>query len=349
MQRVQYNEDLDFLKGIGIVFVVLGHCFTSAIVEKYPTIEMCKLIIYTFHMPLFFIVSGYLQGLKPYKLKKLKKISLHQTRKLLLPYLVWSILLYVFYFFINKLSVGTIPEDITLNPFKLLLNIFTYKVVTGNVLWFVYILFLISVVSYFIHCLISRKSVSVMFVILVAAIGFIANSYMQEDLFIIKRFAVMWIYYEIGVFIGKYVKDVSFKASWYLNLGFAALYVLLFIGFVNIGGTCGMILNILCALTAVFIFYSLSKYNNSWAYRILSYIGKRTLYIYYLHNPYIVLILITALTSFTEINVIFTITISFALGCIIPLIIGEIVLNRIKGVNVIFFGKEQLNYDRTKM
>ena len=46
-KRLNY---LDYAKGIGILLVVLGHIYNNSV----------KLWIYSFHMPLFFIISGYL-------------------------------------------------------------------------------------------------------------------------------------------------------------------------------------------------------------------------------------------------------------------------------------------------
>ena len=46
-KRLNY---LDYAKGIGILLVVLGHIYNNN----------TKLWIYSFHMPLFFIISGYL-------------------------------------------------------------------------------------------------------------------------------------------------------------------------------------------------------------------------------------------------------------------------------------------------
>lgn len=43
----------DIMKGIGIILVVLGHVQQ---LDFYPL----KTAIYTFHMPLFFILAGYL-------------------------------------------------------------------------------------------------------------------------------------------------------------------------------------------------------------------------------------------------------------------------------------------------
>lgn len=44
-------ESIDVLKGIGILFMVLGHMHFSVIFIHY---------VYAFHMPLFFLISGYL-------------------------------------------------------------------------------------------------------------------------------------------------------------------------------------------------------------------------------------------------------------------------------------------------
>ena len=43
---------IDILKGLGILTVVFAHCYIPD--------ELLKKIIYTFHMPLFFLISGYL-------------------------------------------------------------------------------------------------------------------------------------------------------------------------------------------------------------------------------------------------------------------------------------------------
>lgn len=68
---------IDWAKAIGIYLVVVGHCtFTNTNIEGF---------IYTFHMPLFFLISGFL-----YKKEKLS-ITLYLkklTNRLLVPYLL---------------------------------------------------------------------------------------------------------------------------------------------------------------------------------------------------------------------------------------------------------------------
>lgn len=48
MQKKNY---IDIAKGIGIILVILGHSGVNSEIKDF---------IYGFHMPLFFVISGYL-------------------------------------------------------------------------------------------------------------------------------------------------------------------------------------------------------------------------------------------------------------------------------------------------
>lgn len=73
------NLTLDIMKGIGIITVIAGHTKPDYISAQ---------IITSFHMPLFFIISGYL-----YKHNNNYKIKIrHDFSRLLIPYLVTSII-----------------------------------------------------------------------------------------------------------------------------------------------------------------------------------------------------------------------------------------------------------------
>ncbi len=84
---------LDIAKGIGIVLVVLGHALeglnSSAFFYsngRWPSITI--FVIYLFHMPLFFVVSGYLASLRHRPAgTTIKKLVL----TIVYPYFLWSI------------------------------------------------------------------------------------------------------------------------------------------------------------------------------------------------------------------------------------------------------------------
>jgi fucose 4-O-acetylase-like acetyltransferase len=48
MKRLEW---LDALRGLGMIFVIIGHMTVPEFVQKF---------VYSFHMPLFFAISGYL-------------------------------------------------------------------------------------------------------------------------------------------------------------------------------------------------------------------------------------------------------------------------------------------------
>ncbi len=77
---MKYNNTISYLKAYGIVLMVIGHC-TSGIIRD---------IIYMFHMPLFFFVSGYCfkrSYLNNWRLFMWKKIN-----GLYIPFVKWCLL-----------------------------------------------------------------------------------------------------------------------------------------------------------------------------------------------------------------------------------------------------------------
>ena len=90
---MQRNIALDITKGIGILLVIIGHC------GSIPYMPI-RHLIFTFHMPLFFLVSGYL-----YKEKDAKTLLTKDLIHLGLPYIITClviVLYYVAYYLITR-------------------------------------------------------------------------------------------------------------------------------------------------------------------------------------------------------------------------------------------------------
>lgn len=84
---------IDMVRGIGIILVYLGHSTGNPLIW----------LIYGFHMPLFFILSGYL-----FKMDKMPVFCLKLCRRYILPYLGFCVansLLRIPYMFTGKYSV----------------------------------------------------------------------------------------------------------------------------------------------------------------------------------------------------------------------------------------------------
>ena len=85
------QNDIDILRAYGIIFMVMGHIFTFyGKFDRY---------IHTFHMPLFFVISGYL-----YRTKDeipLYRLILQKAKRLLVPYLTFAVINYIAWLFLE--------------------------------------------------------------------------------------------------------------------------------------------------------------------------------------------------------------------------------------------------------
>jgi fucose 4-O-acetylase-like acetyltransferase len=123
---------VDAFKGIGILLVILGH--TSRI----PGLTQ---FIYSFHMPLFFWLSGYLFTLRPFR-----KFLRRKSMTLLVPYVFFGVTTWVFWAFVEHNYSDSMDQ-----AWPVLLNVFVGKPGNTNYqadapLWFLLALFLAEAV-----------------------------------------------------------------------------------------------------------------------------------------------------------------------------------------------------------
>lgn len=128
-------EWVDALRGLGILFVIVGH--TSRI----PQVTQW---IYAFHMPLFFWLSGYLFHVRPPR-----QFIRRKAFTLLVPYLFFGVLAWFFWAFFEY-DYGDHADDVV----PALQNLFIGR--AGNVnnpanapLWFLLCLFMTEIVFLF--------------------------------------------------------------------------------------------------------------------------------------------------------------------------------------------------------
>jgi fucose 4-O-acetylase-like acetyltransferase len=129
---------VDIAKGIGIFFVVVGHVLrglvASRILPSSPVVGFTDLWIYSWHMPLFFFLSGLFLyrsatrcGFSEFVLRKIRTIAY--------PYFLWSLITLMI-----KVLLGSIPnQPRELTDFEL---IFFDPI---EQFWFLYVLFLLVV------------------------------------------------------------------------------------------------------------------------------------------------------------------------------------------------------------
>lgn len=85
-----YFPELDATKGIAIILMILGHCIQLSYVSDEGFFENIVFkLIYSFHMPLFMIISGFLFA-GTVERKSLLQIIYSKVTNILFPILIWN-------------------------------------------------------------------------------------------------------------------------------------------------------------------------------------------------------------------------------------------------------------------
>lgn len=128
------NRNIDIIKEIAIYCVLWGHCIQcmSGDVDFF-NLEAIKLI-YSFHMPLFALISGYLF----FRTSQKRAVDILKSRLMSLgvPFFVWNLLLYIRKYFFDILTAQSFEVN----------NIGILRALASG-LWFLKSLFIITVLA----------------------------------------------------------------------------------------------------------------------------------------------------------------------------------------------------------
>lgn len=122
---------LDYAKAIGIILVIIGHISYDGFSAR----DWLKHFIYTFHMPLFFIIAGIQEGIKTTKTGAVplnKSYIAKLFHRYSVPYFAWSVIYIVLLIILGKTDLMGIAER-------------GYAMITGRgiaPLWFLAAIFL---------------------------------------------------------------------------------------------------------------------------------------------------------------------------------------------------------------
>ena len=125
-KRLDY---LDMAKGLGMILVLIGHLQGDSIFTFSPYIQPLCVYFFSFHMPMFFIISGILLAVKQDEKKPVKDIAKRRFKGIMIPYFWFS------FFYLLVVVVALFKGEIAYQT--LLVNLF--YVISGygmNVLWF---------------------------------------------------------------------------------------------------------------------------------------------------------------------------------------------------------------------
>lgn len=298
------DTNIDKTKAISILLMIAGHCDSIWNTKFFY-------MIFSFHMPLFFIFSGYF-----YRPKTNKELIKHEINKLIKPYIITAIIAIIFLLLndfqkATNYAIGALigcmgswnplikTNELQAGPIWFLLALFWCKIYY-NIIQKRYPkhTFLICIILTLIFWKIDEK---IMNLPLCIGCGFTGLFFYGSGIILRKRninnFKYRWIAYAIWIF--------AFNYS-YLNM---AQYIYTWFPLSMLGAICGTI-----------TFYDLSKFIKDKAATILLYIGNHTLdilcchtiawvsRIYILHSLHIEQTIINQDLSYIVLTIIYSIT-----------------------------------------
>jgi len=289
---------IDTLKGIGIILVVLVHHSLPVALDTY---------IFSFHMPLFFFISGFLFDFGKYADSVINFVK-GRSKSLIVPYFCFALLTCLFYFLLDSVFQPRITnidffENTLFHGTSHILSGFGLAVSYNPPLWFLTCLFVTELLFYGLakrYCTEPQKIV--LWLTIAGIIGYLYSIYVPFRIFWNVDVALVAIvFYGAGNLFRKFIEikkelGITGKFSRVEKILFIVFILLnlLYLGYLlkfptedkvnmNVLQYGNFFSFYLLAFSGIFTFIFLSrKLGNS---KVLEYYGRNSLIILALHFP----------------------------------------------------------------
>ncbi|WP_373231257.1 acyltransferase family protein [Cohnella sp.] len=272
---------VDIAKGIGIIFVITAH--TSL---DYTWLGK---FINSFHMPLFFFLSGYFFSLDKYQ--NFRAFLVKKANTLLLPYVIFAAVSYLYFLLRFHLGDSSYYQD--LNIYQVFLGIFysagTREWMDFNLpLWFLTCLFVVEIIFFALKKGLTNKKHIVYALILCSCIGYLDG--------VMNSFKLPWgidvaltaiVFYGLGNLLKAQLQSLLSKPAWLkIMLVVALITINLVVSQNRVNLNMQLLGNYydfyICAFAGVAFCILIASLIHS---KILVYLGKNVLIIMAVHMP----------------------------------------------------------------
>lgn len=296
---------LDTAKGLGIILVLLGHAPREIMREQYVGIDFLYYFIYTFHMHFFFFLAGYAAALSDERHQDRTPAAFfkRRARGLLIPWAVYSVLIYLLIFLLNmvpplrEMTEGTFLTLVT--PGEYLIQCVSGSNPYCTHLWYVYTLFLTQILVFFCkkvyHKIYGGRKEGLGFYIGLEAAAAVGYLILPLRLPVAVSMKGYLLYYLLGMicFLWEKKQPVKKKKRTYVFCLAGPLICILNVLLIDMGMCQDPQIRKLISFSAVFvgaplmIFILVSAARRAAGkIRVLLWLGKHSFTIYLLHQPF---------------------------------------------------------------
>lgn len=262
---------IDIIRGTAILLVMLGHTYTNSYINGF---------IYSFHIPLFFYLSGYL-----YKVKNISFIAYVKKiiKKMIVPGLIYGWLCY-FIEYIFRIDSNTFVSKILGTFFELRGS--TYSIIP----WFLITITFVEVIFYVISKYLKKEKV-----IIIILVGLIVNYIYLKFIGKILPWGIditmlCLSFFSIGFYTKNYMDIFLDRIKWRDIVIMYAITVVVSIINLNYfvipdiyaGVTGNILIFFSSAIFGIFATFALSKKINKLS--VVEFIGQNSIIFYSLHG-----------------------------------------------------------------
>ena len=194
--RIDY---IDVAKGIGVLLVILGHIINMS--------SVLYASIYSFHMPLFFVLSGLFANVNKYCFKD---YLFRKTKQLLIPYIIC--------FFVGLFVSLIIPDWHNFNVVEIFFSFFRFSnldttLVNVAPIWFLLCLYVVSLLFYPVYNVIKKENpiYSFLLITVLVLVSYVITGFIEYEghFFLCLDIApVALTFYSIGYIFRKYFLSI---------------------------------------------------------------------------------------------------------------------------------------------
>ena len=266
---------VDYAKAIGIILVVYGHVargiYHAGIEIPREFYEIVDRAIYSFHMPLFFFLSGIFFFDSLFKQEKGKFVS-RKVDTIVYPYLVWSIL---------EGIVEVVMSDFT-NSTATYSEVFSLLWLPRQHFWFLYALFTTLILARVIFSVVPQKAVTAVFILSVVINLFptilpdtLVFQYVTQY-FVFLVFGIVFSFHSNTKYLSRALPLFVLSCSFvFVQVGFYYNYPL--------DDLSSRMMSLSIALVSILFVIALSSWASVKPNKLILYIGSSSMTIYLLH------------------------------------------------------------------
>lgn len=258
-------EWIDTLRAIAIILVVFGHFYSNN--------YLFFLLTSPIKIPLFFVITGFL-----FKKKNFSDFNNSMFHNIIIPWLVLTIPIYVLKLIIHP-SISIFIKDI-------------FNLIIGQKGWYIPCLIVSEYLYYFINKIKTKEQIKIAVVLFCVIIGLLLKDYL--GIISVSLVSQLFIYFGnvIKTNSKRLMPSIKTKEYRYILIISSSLYLLLcFISYIFYNN---MVLDVhhnqyynypICfSLIGLGVLFFFNNISNMKQFKLMTLIGKNTLYIYILHG-----------------------------------------------------------------